>query len=496
MTLTPEQQLAEAARLMRCSEYQQAISLNQQVLQQQPANLNAWHMLFELYRLAADYQLLAQAGIQARQQLPEFKAAIQAAYMALRQLQRHPEAIALIQDAIKQYPAWAELQLQLGLLYKETADFAAALTAFNQAIALTPTLYEAYWLRADLLKQPTTTDIAQLRQLLATTALPDNARAQLHYALARALEFQGHYADSFAELNAGAAAKRRSLPYNHAAELAEHQRSSLPFAQLTFDPAGTAEVTPIFICGLPRSGSTLVEQILSSHPAVSAGDEMFELAQATKEVLSQPQQQLPFPLWAASMSEAQWQQLGQCYLERTRHLHANGYFTDKMPLNYKAIGIIAKALPQAKIIHCQRQPMDTLFSCYKQLFADGIAFSYSLTELAEIYQAYQALMRQWRQLLPGRIYQLPYEALILQQQAETASLLQFIGLDWADSCLAFQHNPRAVFTVSSTQVRQPLFSNHIGFWQHYQPQLATLADMLAPDISQYQQQLQLRLNRC
>ncbi|WP_052748984.1 tetratricopeptide repeat-containing sulfotransferase family protein [Arsukibacterium ikkense] len=489
MTLSPDQQLAEAARMLRCHEHQLAIPLCQQVLQLQPDNINAWRMLFELYRLTGNYQLLAQCSLQAIQRLPEFPAAIQAACMALRQLQQHQQAIKLLQDAIKQYPAWAELQLQLGLLYKETGDFSAALAAFNQAIALAPSLHEAYWLRADMLKQPTAAEISQLRQQLTRPELTDDARAQLHYALARALEFQHNYAASFAELTAGAAAKRRSLHYDHAAELAEHRRSSAPFGQQRFATACNSDVTPIFICGLPRSGSTLAEHILSSHPAVRAGDELFDLAQATRDVLSNAQQQQPFPLWAASMSDEQWHQLGQRYLERTRHLHSNGYFTDKMPLNYKAIGIIAKALPQAKIIHCQRHPMDTLFSCYKQLFADGIAFSYDLTELAEIYQAHQTLMQQWQQLLPGRIYQLRYERLIRQQQAETARLLAFIGLDWAESCLTFHQNPRAVYTVSSTQVRQPLFSSSLGFWQHYQPQLAGLATLLAEDIRQYQQQL-------
>lgn len=496
VALTPAQQLAEAGRLFRRQAFPEAISLCQQFLQHQPEHTQAFQLLLQLYQINGNYMLLADASLCAWQKQPTTaatKATVQAAYTALRQLQRHQEAISLLQHALVQLAPWPALRMQLGLLFKETGDFEQALQQLNQAIVEDPQLYQAYWLRADLLKKPEVSDLTQLQQQLARPDLPADARAYLHYALARALEFLGHYAASFSELSLGAAAKRQCLRYDHGAELASHQRSSLPFKPLSFAAPNTSEITPIFICGMPRSGTTLTEQILSSHPSVTAGDELFELARATASVLTQSQQRQPYPLWAQSMTEQQWQQLGQQYLACTAHLHGRGYFTDKMPLNYKAIGIIAKALPQAKIIHCQRQPLDMLFSCYKQLFAEGIAFSYDLTELAEMYQAYRALMAQWQQLLPGRMYSLPYEALLQQQRIETEQLLAFVGLDWHDNCLNFHQNRRAVFTVSSTQVRQPLFFSGQDFWLHYAPQLAPLAALLTQDTADYQQQLQLRL---
>lgn len=445
--------------------------------------------LFQLLSNQRRFFELLSLSQQLAAQQPDLLIAWQAQLRSLRQLQRHTEAINISTALLQRQPDNANLRLTLGVLLKDSGQSDTALEQLQAAIDIQPTLFEAYWLRADLLKTASDADIEQM-QLLLPRCSTDTQRAQLHYALARALEQRQHYADSFLHLAQGAAAKKRALAYDHQAELAEYQAIMQQFSQpLPQADTASCHSIPVFICGLPRSGTTLVEQILSSHPDVTAGDELFELAQATALVLTTQQKQQPFPQWVSTADTLQWQHLGSTYLQLTKRLQNTTYFTDKMPLNYKAIGIIKAALPQAKIIYCQRHPLDTLFSCFKQLFADGIAFSYDLQQLADIYIAQQQLMAHWHKLFPGQIYTVTYEQLVQQQQQQTQALLEYLTLPWSDNCMQFHQNQRAVFTVSNSQVRQPMFQSSIGYWQRYQHQLQPLVQRLQPYIEKYQAML-------
>lgn len=458
------------------------------LLNKPPAEHDICVLLFQLLSQQRRFSELLELSQQLTSQQPELLIAWQAQLQCLRQLQRHAEAISINERLLQRFSHVAELWLLQGILLKDSGQLDAASTHLQQAILLQPRLYEAYWLRADLLKTPTAADIRHMQQL-ATTCRNDSEAAQLHYALASALERQQQFAASFAQLQLGAAAKKRSLRYNHQQELEEYQALMQTFTEPSPSTPIAHHSTPVFICGLPRSGTTLVEQILSSHKDVSAGDELFELAAATEQVLSVQQNRLRFPHWAAQLDNQQWQQLGARYLQLTSRLQHCRYFTDKMPLNYKAIGIIKAALPQAKIIYCQRHPLDTLFSCFKQLFGEGIAFSYDLTQLADIYIAQQQLMAHWHRLYPGQIYVVTYEQLVAQQRQQTEKLLTYLELPWSEQCMQFHTNQRAVYTVSNSQVRQPMFASSIGSWRRYQQQLQPLIQRLQPYIEQYQAML-------
>lgn len=481
-----EAHLAQARLLLRRRDLVGFYAFCNTLLQQQQLTKSLLLLIFHVCSQhgATDKQIdYAQTALTL---FPDWLEATLALSQAHRTLQQHANAIKVLEHALINQPEVSKLWQLLGILNKEMGELSSAVTAFNQAILHDPNDYENYWLRADLLKQPNKTDIAQLAALTEQPDLTKRELAFVCYALARAYEFNGQYALSFQALQRGAKAKRQTLAYNHQAELAEFVRITEVFQTQHYPEPEKQAITPIFICGLPRSGTTLVEHILSSHPLITAGDELFELARATEQQLSAQQRLQPFPLWINSMQPTQWQDIGKAYLAQTRYVQHTPYFTDKMPLNLKAIGIIAKALPQAKIIYCERHPLDMLFSCYKQLFAEGIGFSYDLSELASIYRAQHKLMQFWQAQLPGRIFSIKYENLVKQQHQETDKLLTYLGLSWAEQCIDFHLNPRAVYTVSSTQVRQPLFSQSVGSWQHYKGELVELRQLLAEEIRAYE----------
>ncbi|MDX5405528.1 MAG: sulfotransferase [Chromatiaceae bacterium] len=484
----PLTSLASLRLMLRRGQLSDVEAQCRQWLNKPPVAEEMCGILFRLLHQQRRFSELLELSQQLTSHQPELLIAWQAQLKCLRQLQRHAEAISINKQLLQRFADVADLWLLQGILLKDSGQLDAALAHLQRAIQLQPNLYEAYWLRADLLKSPTDADIRDMQQQLASCQ-NDTAAAPLHYALASALERQQQFADSFTQLQRGAAAKKRTLHYNHQQELEEYRALMQTFpepGQLSQAANGS---TPVFICGLPRSGTTLVEQILSSHHDVTAGDELFELAQATAKTLSEQQNALRFPHWTTQLNSQQWQQLGERYLQLTSRLQQSRYFTDKMPLNYKAIGIIRAALPQAKIIYCQRHPLDTLLSCFKHLFGEGIAFSYDLDHLADIFIAQQQLMTHWLKRYPEHIYVVTYETLVMQQRQQTEQLLAFLDLPWSEHCIQFHTNQRAVYTVSNSQVRQPLFSSSIGSWQRYQQQLQPLIQRLQPYVEQYQAML-------
>jgi hypothetical protein len=320
-----------------------------------------------------------------------------------------------------------------------------------------------------------------MQQLLADPKLSDAHRARLHYALARAYEFLGDAQQQFSQVEQGARCKRATLQYDHGEEM--RQMASVPecFAPAVLQQPVAAEAggsTPIFICGLPRSGTTLVEQILSSHAEVTAGDELTSLMLSTAQTLHALKIDQRFPNWAPDLEARDWHTIGALYREKTSSLQHTQFFTDKHLQNYKAIGLIHLALPDAKIVYCRRDPMDTLWGCYRQLFGDGMAFTYDQTELAETWKAAETLLQYWQQQLADKVFVLDYEVLVSNQEEVTRQLLEFIGLPWDPACLRFYENPRAVNTISSVQVRNPINSSRIGQWRNFASGLKEMQSVL------------------
>jgi hypothetical protein len=251
---------------------------------------------------------------------------------------------------------------------------------------------------------------------------------------------------------------------------------------------------PIFIVGLPRTGTTLVDRILSSHSTVFAAGELNNFAlEMTRLIQRQGSVRSKSEAIAASL-HIDFAQLGKNYIDSTRpQTGHSAHFIDKMPLNYLYCGLIAKALPNAKIIELVRHPLDTCYAIYKQLFTLAYPFSYDLDDLAQYYLAYVRLMQHWHAALPGRILRVRYEDVVDNQEQQTRRLLQYCELDWEDGCLAFEKNRQASTTASAVQVREPIYRSSLGKWRHVQHELqplieklraglATLPDAQLPDV--------------
>jgi tetratricopeptide (TPR) repeat protein len=401
-----------------------------------------------------------------------------------RALAAYDRALALAPDQ----PAFlfnrAAVQRFLGELAQSEADY-------DRVIALRPTDFEAYKNRSELRRQTSERNhVAALRRL-QTQGLTDwRGAVQVHYALAKEYEDLGDYAASFEQLQNGSRLRRAHLRYDIATDLA-----TVDWIIEAFPEAATPQLDaavsdpasgPIFILGLPRSGSTLIERILGRHSMVHAAGELQSMALAIVEAVQQRSAatrssatQMSRRELIEQSSQLDFDALGHDYRARARASGATGeYFIDKMPLNFLYCGLIRRALPQARIVHVQRHPMAACYAMFKTLFEDAYPFSYDLSELARYYLAYRRLMRHWRQAMPGQIYELRYESMIEDQLGETQRLLAFCGLDWEDACAQFHENPDPSTTASAAQVRQPIYDSSVEQWRHYGEQLTELRRLL------------------
>jgi hypothetical protein len=311
-----------------------------------------------------------------------------------------------------------------------------------------------------------------------------NDRLYLHYALGDAYLEVGNSAEAFAHFAAGAALKRATLRY----DAAETERWIADIAaefprEIFAEQAGDAESEqPIFVVGMPRTGTTLVEQILASHPRVYGAGEVHYLDQAIRRTAGADAP--PYPGWVNSRACAH-REIAHDYLSHLAALApAATRIVDKMTHNFFHAGLIHLALPRARIIHCRRNPVDTCFSCFSTLFANGQEFSYDLVELGRYYRAYDFLAQHWRAVLPNDIFlEIDYESVIDNLEAEARRLIAFCDLPWSDACLHFHKTKRPVRTASMTQVRQPLYRTSVGRWRQFRSQLGPLLDALGPALT-------------
>jgi tetratricopeptide (TPR) repeat protein len=383
-------------------------------------------------------------------------------------------------QALAHDPHYVAAYNNLGNLHKDLGNLPAAEAAYRQALAIQPDFARAQFNLADIKTfRERDGDVAALETQLASAAGTLPHAHYLHFAMAKALEDIGAYDEAFAQLQAGGALKRASLPYDEPKLLAYlHDMARLYDPQLLarFAGDGDPSTVPIFIIGMPRAGTTLVEQILASHGEVLGGGERLDFDAVMAAVLP--------PGSAAEriggLDPARLQALGAGYLARLPALvPGQTRITDKLPANFMHAGLIHLALPGAKIVHVLRDPADTCLSCYSKLFDVGQEFTYDLSELGRYYVAYRRLMDHWRTVMPGTIHEISYEALVADMEGETRRLLEFCGLEWDPACLAFHENARPVQTASATQVRKPLYASSVGRWKRYERHLGPLLTELA-----------------
>lgn len=385
--------------------------------------------------------------------------------------------------ALRLEPAHAASLLGLGHALKTLGRNSEAVAAYQASLAAMPRLGEAWWSLANLKTYRfSAADQAAMEQSLQDEGLSPTARISVLYARGKALEDAGDFGAAFSCYSEGARLQRERVRYDPAETEAVNERIVRVFdAALFADPPvrGHPDPAPIFIVGLPRSGSTLVEQILASHPSVDGTGELPALPKLVQEIGRFRSDGVRFPEAVLDLEPHDFAALGKNYLARVaRHRTDRPFLTDKMPNNFALIGLIRLILPNAKVIDARRHPLDSCMGSFKQLFARGQNFSYDLFELAHYYLEYDKLMQHWARVLPGFVLRVDYESMVQNQEAETRRLLDFCGLPFDSRCLAFHETQRAVNTASSEQVRQPLYRASLWSWRRFGPHLAPLQSML------------------
>jgi len=399
----------------------------------------------------------------------------------------YAEAIVQYEGLVAQFPEQPKIWLAYGHALRILDRREDTIAAYRRAIVLRPDLGEAYWSLANLKTVRFARAEEEAMRASLHAAGSDDDRLHLHFALGKACEDRADYAASFRHYAAGSALRRRLAPYDAAAHTSRmhliRDVSTSAFFSHRKD-GGFPSGAPIFILGLPRSGSTLVEQILASHTAVEGTMELAEIGLIAAEVrASHPSRSYSETL--AGLDPDQRTALGRSYIERTRIHRRLGrdIFIDKMPNNFEHIPLIQLLLPNARIIDVRRHPMAACFSAFKQHFARGQDFSYDLSDLGHFYRDYVDLMAHFDAVLPGRIHRVLYEDLIADTEQEVRRLLDYCCLPFEDECLRFHENRRAVRTVSSEQVREPLHSHGLDQWRHYERWLQPLRDALGPKLA-------------
>jgi len=406
---------------------------------------------------------------------------------ALTRLRRLEEAVASYRRAIEINPALHATINNLGNALRGLGRFEDAHNAYRTAVLLAPEK-GAYYRNLVQSKRLSIDDplLLAMEQLVeAAVSLPLSDRIHLHFALGQALEDIGENERSFHHLLAGNALQRGRVAYDEAVTLGLVKRISAVFTQeLMREKRGSGDPssTPVFIIGMPRSGSTLIEQILASHPGVFGVGERADFSQAVTQLVTQNGGARSDLEAITSISADGLAQLGADYLRRLENA-AGGTgswqrITDKYPFNFVHVGLIHMALPNARFIHSCRGPVETCLSCFSRLF-DDVPFSYDLGELGRYYSAYRALMAHWHRVLPaGVMIDVRYEDLVANFEGETRRMLAHCGLEWHPSCLSFHETTRVVVTESAAQVRRPIYRTSVERWRPAQELLRPLLDGL------------------
>ncbi|HZU63707.1 MAG TPA: sulfotransferase, partial [Novosphingobium sp.] len=401
-------------------------------------------------------------------------------------------ALEVYRARVAAHPRNPSYHLTLGHVLKTVDAIPEAVAAYRAAYGHRPDYGVAYWSLANLKTYRfSDAELGQMRRAEADAATGLVDRYHLCFALGKALEDRGEHAESFAYYDTGNRLKREETGYDWRRISAEiDQQIAHCDAGLFARHAGAGHDAPdpVFILGLPRAGSTLIEQILSSHSQVEGTMELPNILALAhrldgKRRVGEPAR---YPANLAELPREALAEMGRAFLADTAIHRKAGtpFFIDKMPNNFRHIGLIHLILPNARIIDARRSAMGCCFSGFKQLFAEGQEFTYGLEEVGHYYRDYVRLMDHWDKVLPGKVLRVQYEDVVADLDGQVRRLLAFLGLPFEEGCIAFHRTERAVRTASSQQVRQPIYTGGVDQWQHYAPWLAPLRAALGPELAQ------------
>ena len=403
--------------------------------------------------------------------------------MCRGQLQHNMEgALREFRKSLELDPGFTPTYLQMAVILREFGRFDEAEEALRKALELDESSIEAY-LGLARSKKYNEKDLARLQEALTVSDLETKQVIQLHFSLGKIFDERNEYEKAFKYFQKGNELHRSSYQYD--VNEFEHLVSRL-IDTFSEDYLGNRAVSgkvnselPVFIVGMPRSGTTLTEQILASHPEVFGAGELGDISRISHEWAKKHEDNGDYLDCILHLQAPETEKIAIDYLSRIRALASDALrVTDKMPHNFLHIGLIATLFPRARIIHCKRDPLDTCLSIYTQKFTSLHPYAYDLTELGQYYRQYQRLMAHWESVLPGRNFTIQYEELTESPEATCRRLIEYIGLPWDNRCLHFHETERPVKTASQWQVRQPVYKQSVGRWRHYETWLGPLKKAL------------------
>ncbi len=404
----------------------------------------------------------------------------------------HEGAINAFKEALEIEPEHIGSNMGLGNTLKTIGRYDEAVKSYKKCIEAQPLFSEAYWSLANLKTYSFDDDeIKNMEKHVQSQDLTPASKAFFHIAIANAKEKQMKYGEAWYHFHTGNELRRTSEIYDSVTTQVTHDALIETFDEEFVNSTkgrGCQSDAPIFILGLPRSGSTLIEQILASHSQVEGTRELPDISLLGRRLTKSKPPGIKYPDAVKHMTDEEKTEYGESYLETSKRYRTDKpRFIDKMPNNFAHIGFIKTILPNAKIINAKRHPLDSCVSSFKQLFYKGQSWSYDLFEIGEYYLEYERMMDHWHSLYPGEIYDIQYENIVNNQEDESRALIEYCGLDWEDSCLKFYENKRSVNTASSEQVRQPIYKGAMYAWKNYESEIGALKDILEPVLAKYPQ---------
>jgi tetratricopeptide (TPR) repeat protein len=404
---------------------------------------------------------------------------------ALAAAGRHQEALGSFDNALEISPDHVGAMCGKGNALRTIGDQDGAIAAYRGSIKANPLHAEAYWSLANLKTfRFEDQEIDDMVALVDDERIPPEGQVQLYNALGLGFEGYTEYDRAFEFFERGNTLRRKQEFYDRVENEEKVVMAIEAFTrQFLEDNAGHGDPdpAPIFIVGLPRTGSTLLEQILSSHSMVEGTHELGDLGRTIRSYRKLTMPPARYPSSIANIEGEGFERIGRAYIQRTRKYRGDRpFFTDKNPNNFLHVGLLHLILPNAKIINARRHPLDSCFGSYKQLFAQGQPFTYDLVELGEYYLQYQRLMDHWHEVLPGKVLDVHYEEVVADLGGQVRRILEYCGLEWEQSCLRFHETSRSVKTASSEQVRRPIYSSAVNTWRRYERHLGALIEVLEP----------------
>jgi len=523
---TPHPELVEAAAFFRKGGIAKAERLTREVLKKDPTDVVAIRLLADIgakvgqYRdarnllercleLAPDFHMARYSYAMVLFRSQDLEAALEQMNILLRAEPMNPnylilkssvlvrkgdhvEALKLHEHLLKHYPSQAGPYMNYGHTLKSVGRLEEAIQAYRKSIELSPRMGESYWSLANLKTfRFSDEDIAQMRSQVVEEGGDPDEQAHLAFALGKAYEDRKDYDESFHFYERGNAIRSTHHRHNAKKNVFDSVRQIKTLDRTFFEARkgfGCPAPDPIFVVGLPRAGSTLLEQILASHSQVEGTAELPDIIAISRK-LAQKTREHPagkYPEILTELSADQFRELGHGYIESTRIQRSNlPFFIDKMPNNFRHIGLIHLILPNAKIIDARRHPMAGCFSGYKQLFARGQTYTYNLTDIGRYYRDYVTLMDHWDDVLPGRVLRVQYEEMVADTEKQIRRVLDYCGLEFEEQCLRFYETKRTIRTPSSEQVRQPVYTEGVDQWRNYEKHLGPLKEALGPVLDRY-----------